>query len=112
MELIMQCQATAALNTYLNEEDRVYQQYIHDKEIAQNEAEKIVKSHPHSVKFNSLMEFINDSASFVNDFDECIHAVINNVNEDSHISVKNLREFMLKMAFESSLESLRKSNEN
>lgn len=76
--------------------------------LAKEEAERIVRSNPQSSLFNNLMEFISDSVSFISDFDDCVHAVVNNATDHSDESVKDLKRFVLQMTYQMARESLEK----
>lgn len=104
----MPCFVTADLNRYLDEQEK---EEIRDREIeylAKVNAREMVRSDPQSAAFNSLMEFITDSVSFVSDFDEYVHAVVNHCNDNSDDSVKDLKRFLLHMAYKIAHEKIEK----
>lgn len=109
MELIMQCQATSALSTYLDEEDRVYNEEKRLYALADEKAKELLKVKPEAGKVNQIMNSVYDNAYFELEFDKILYEV---TNKPTAKSAKKLQKFMYESAFELALKQVRKSNEN
>lgn len=102
----MQCFVTADLNAHLNKLDELERREIYIDSLAKKESAEMLRSDPEKIRFQAVMEYISVNECFINDLDKCIHAVINNVTNDSDNSVKALKMFMQKMAYKAAKEAI------
>lgn len=101
----MYCHNTALLNAHLRENDKIVEQDRYIDSLAREKAEELVQSIPDGDNYQLIITGIYDNEIFTKQFDELVHAVVNNASIES---VENLQKFIFEMAYEVARKSLEK----